>query len=174
MKHICTSLLLISALSSVAAADAAINALSVEGDVIVGLPLGDFGDVSSLGIGALIGVNFRLQEKLVVTGRAGYMQFLTDIDGLSLSGIPLWGGVKYYPSASGSGVFASGEAGITMMRSSFELGGASASDSESNLSLNLGGGFDMGKITLRGGLGILDIGEAGDSMMLNASAGYTF
>jgi hypothetical protein len=144
--------------------------------VLIGLPVGDLGDLVDLSIGGLVDFDWALQPMLHLTGRAGFIYHLIDIEGFSLSTIPIWPGVKYYfmPAEASTRFFVSGELGVNFNIASVEFGGESDSETDLDLGLNLGGGVELGAISLRAFIAILDLGEAGDTMVLMASASYYF
>jgi hypothetical protein len=144
--------------------------------VVLGLPIGDWGDFVNFSIGVLADFDWVVTPALSVTGRAGYIHHLTDIDDASFSTIPLWGGVKYYfaPAEASTRFFAAGEAGLTFNHASFDFGGGTVSDTETDLGVNLGGGIELGAISIRANLTFFDIGNAGDSFEIMASAAYYF
>jgi hypothetical protein len=141
---------------------------------LVGLPLGDFGDAASLSIGGLAMLEYGLQPAIALTARLGYIQHLSDIDGVSLATIPVWLGGKYALGQATNKLFVAAELGFNMMRTSVDIGGTSASDSETKFGLNVGAGYDMGPISLEAFLTMYDLGHAGESMAVNATAGYYF
>jgi hypothetical protein len=141
---------------------------------LVGLPLGDFGDAASLSIGVLAMVEYAVAPAIGVTGRLGYIHHLSDIDGVSLSTIPIWVGGKYSLGQAANKLFVMAELGFNMNRASVDIGGTTASNSETDLGFNLGAGYDMGPISLAAVLTMYDLGNAGESMAVNATAGYYF
>ncbi|MEP6655154.1 MAG: hypothetical protein ABJA82_17450 [Myxococcales bacterium] len=57
---------------------------------------------------------------------------------------------------------------------SVEAGGNSASDSQTDFGITVGGGYRTGDLDIRVALHVLDLGNAGDSMALVAGVGYNF
>jgi hypothetical protein len=147
-------------------------------DALIGLPLGDFGDLAEFAVGALVAFDFALMPQLTITGRTGYIYYIINEDlgdGFSFGTIPLWGGVKYYfAPPSDMRWFAAAELGLSINRASVEIGGIEGSDSETDIGTTIGGGFEIGGFSLRAQLAIIDIGEAGDSLMIAVTAGYYF
>ena len=127
-----------------------------------GFPIGDFGDGADFAIGPLVGLEAKVNAQLTVGGRVGVWYLATDFEEVTFLNFPIWGGIKYYVNPTGQGGFIRGEAGINMLYASFE----DESDTESELGLNLGGGFQTGSIAIEGSLTILSLDESGDSMML--------
>jgi len=54
------------------------------------------------------------------------------------------------------------------------VNGITVSDSETKFSTSLGGGYRFGKLDVGGRMIFWDLGHAGDSMALMATAGFTF
>ncbi|MDQ3366036.1 MAG: porin family protein [Myxococcota bacterium] len=134
------------------------------------LPLSDYGDAADFAVGALGRFEFGINNMLSVTARAGLLYHIGTPEGFSLMFIPIYAGVKY--NIGTSGLFAFGEAGLTYIRASVEIGGMSASDSETKLGVNVGAGYQAGKIQARVGLLLPDVGEAADAHGIMASVGF--
>jgi hypothetical protein len=144
--------------------------------IYLGLPVGDMGDLVDLSLGVLADFDFILTPAISVTGRAGYVHHLEDIDNFSFYTIPFWAGIKYYfmPEGVSARFFAAPELAFNFNGVSAEFNGFEGSDSELDIGLNLGGGVELGPISIRVFLAIFDLGEAGDSLQLAASAAYYF
>lgn len=156
---------------------------SVGADAAVVLPFGDYSDGVDAGLGLFGRVEFGLNPQLSVTGRLGFLYHIVDqaegVD-LSLTMVPIYGGIRYNFAPSGDGPFFAGEAGFNNVRISVSSGDFEISDSETKLSLNIGGGFQTGQISFRGSFFVTtDVGgdESGDSVNLTGlmvTAGYDF
>jgi hypothetical protein len=145
----------------------------VDGAVV--LPLGDYGEIATLAVGALGRAEFPIQPKLAITARAGVLYHLTkdEFDGTLLF-IPIYGGARYSLGAvPGQGVYLAGEVGITIGYASVDTGFGTASDTETELGATLGAGFRTGALDVRGALFIPDLGEADDPGIMG-SVGYDF
>ncbi len=155
-----------------ATAPVAEKTMAFGANVFVGVP------TDSKGIDGIVGVlgtiDYALQPQLEVTGRIGYMHYLVDGDAVSLSQIPLWGGARYFVQPGNQGLFFHGEAGINILRSSVELLGTTSSNSETELGLNLLGGFRQGKLIAEGGIYIASLDNAGDLLIVGGTVGTTF
>jgi len=140
-------------------------------DAAVILPLSDYADLVTLGLGVLGRFEFGVNDTLAITGRVGFVYNVikSDFEGFSLNFVPIYAGAKY--KIGTSGLFAFGEVGLTYTLATIDVGGVSASDSEINLGLTAGAGYQMGKISLRGNLLLPDIGETG-VLGIMASFGY--
>jgi hypothetical protein len=140
--------------------------------VLLGLPVGDFGDFVDLNIGALADFDYVLTPMLSLTGRAGFIFHLEDIEGFSFSTIPIWAGAKYYfaPVEAGTRFFAAGELAFNYNMVDSDIG----DDSELNVGLNLGGGVELGALSIRAFLAMYDLGDADETLALTASLAYYF
>jgi hypothetical protein len=140
-------------------------------DAIAVLPIGDYADVATLGIGA----SARLEVPAgtgFVTGRLGAIfHAMNDHSGLadntSLTLIPAYVGYRY-PLGS---LYIAGELGITFAYASVDTPYGVMSDSDSELGFALMAGTRSGALDIRAGLFAPD---AGDAIGLLASAGYDF
>ena len=163
------------------AAPAVVKTKTISIDGGIALPTGDFSDAVGFGIGALARFEMPLNEKLVLTARAGYIQHLSK-EGESMFGgdvsssasqIPLVGGVRYvFSQKPTSQLYGAGELGFVMFRMTNKVGEMSESNSDTNLGMTIGGGYRSGKLDLRAGLLFPDVGEIGDVMALMATVGY--
>lgn len=133
------------------------------------LPVGDYGDVATMGLGILgrfeapAGPGF-------VTGRGGviFHALKTDADA-SLTFIPLYAGYRYPMGTSGA--YLAGELGLTIGIGSVQTQFGSMSRSDTELGFSLMAGVRKGTLDLRAGLFAPD---ANDALGLVASAGYDF
>lgn len=139
-------------------------------DVGGALPLGDFADAADFGIAALGRFEFGINDMLAVTARAGITYWLAKDPIDSYIFIPIYAGVKY--KIGTSGLFAHAELGLTHMRVSVDIMGASASDSENKFGAVVGAGYQMNKIQIRAGLWLPSLEDAGDGQAIMATVGY--
>lgn len=150
------------------------------------LPIGTFSDYAGVGVGALLGLNHRLTDRLDLTGRVGFVyHFSKDYNALGshgLSEVPILAGVRYtfLPSAAG-GLYGSGELGLSLLvqRATVSAGllskePVSTSDSTVKLSMALGAGYAYENFDLRGSLLMLDVGNLDTTIGLMATVGYSF
>lgn len=153
-------------------------------DLAFVLPVDDYADGITAALGLFGRFEYAISPQVAVTGRLGFLYHIIDqpegdVD-LSLTMIPIYGGIKYNLNGAGDGVFLSGEAGINNIRVSASTMGIEISDSQTKLSLNLGGGYQAGKISLRGSLFFTADAGGGDGVDgtnlvgLMASVGYDF
>jgi len=139
-------------------------------DVAGVLPLSDYGDAADFAIGGLGRFEFGLNEMLSITGRVGFLYHIGTPEGTSLFMVPILAGARY--SFGTSGVFAFAELGLNYTRAKVEILGVSETDSQTNVAIGAGAGYQAGKIQARAGLLLPDVGEAGDAQGLMFSVGY--
>jgi hypothetical protein len=122
------------------------------------------------------GLNKMMGPKFAITGRLGFIYHLPkEILGadLSIIEIPIMGGVKLYPGAPGPNrPYACGELGLNFMRVSASGPGGSDSDTETELSMILGGGYETEKMDFRAGLFISTLDYIDESMSLLVSLSW--
>ncbi len=135
-------------------------------DAMAVMPVGDYGDAVTAGLGVLGRIEVPAGPGFV-TGRAGviFHAMESNVDG-SLTLIPLYGGYRY--PFGNSGAYVAGELGLTIGYASVDtpLGQMSDSDSEVGLA-----GLRRGALDLRAGLFAPD---TDDLLAFVASAGYDF
>lgn len=132
------------------------------------LPVGDYGEIATLGIGVL-GRLERPAGPGYVTGRTGVIFHAIDEVDADLTLFPLYAGYRM-PVGTG-GAYLAGELGLTVAVGTIDVGLGRMSDSEIELGVTLGGGMRRGALDLRAGLFLPDLDDA---VGLMASAGYDF
>jgi hypothetical protein len=138
-------------------------------DAAVVVPVGDYGEVATLGGGALVRLEVPVGTGFVY-GRAGVILHALDdrFEG-SLTFVPIYAGYRH--PLGDNGMYLAGELGITLGFATLDTPLGEMSDSDSELGVMLSAGMRRGKLDLRGGLFMPD---ADDAMGLMASAGYDF
>jgi len=136
-------------------------------DAMAVMPVGDYGDVANVGIGALGRIEIPVGSGFV-TGRAGIIFHTMKLDG-SLTMIPLYGGYRH-PIGTG-GAYIAGELGMTIGYLSTDTPFGQMSDSDTEVGFSLMGGLRRGALDFRAGLFSPD---TDDLIGLVASAGYDF
>ena len=117
---------------------------------VLTLPSGDFGDVAGTGIGGGIGLRVPYSEQLDFRGELGYIMYGGQDFGSyewSYGMIPLTVLGEYRMQPDSPGYFLGG-LGLTIVRVSWEgddafFGTVDESDSSTEFSLSLGGGYDV-------------------------------
>lgn len=106
--------------------------LAVDGGGV--MPIGDWSDMSGIGIGALLRYEYLMSPNLTITGRVGYIYGLGKSYGgmdVSTNEIPIMGGVRYYfqgyKSKKREGLYASGELGLISISINWEIDGCDGS-----------------------------------------------
>ena len=140
-------------------------------DAIAVLPVGDYAEVATFGIGAAARLEVPAGAGFV-TGRLGAIFHApNDHDGLvdaaSLTLIPAYVGYRY-PLGS---LYLAGELGVTFAHASVDTEFGTMSDTDSELGFALMAGTRQGALDIRAGLFAPD---AADAIGLLASAGYDF
>lgn len=121
------------------------------------LPMGDFSDMASFGVGATARFEYGLQPKIALTGNIGYIWFSGESNeayDYSVSAIPLIAGIKYSFAPQ---FFVSGELGFWFSSFSADYKGealgipgftydGSYDDSDTNFMLAPGVGYQTGPI----------------------------
>lgn len=152
-----------------------VGPMFIGADVLVALPVGDFSNGSSVGFGALGRYEYVLNAQLNLTGRLGFEYFVPKtVNGFDYKfwTIPILVGAKFTVAPN---FYVAGEIGLFNSHFSATvpfLG--EISSSETDFGLTVGAGYRLGNIDLRALLQIMDLGNAGSSMSVVASAGYTF
>lgn len=133
------------------------------------------------GIGALFRYEFLgVSPQLTITARLGYIfglskEVVPGVD-VSLSSLPLLGGVKYYFRSSRGdlreGLYVGGELGIFYNKS--KISGGFGGDSETDLGLTGGIGYEVSSFDLSARFFTPDIGDFSDAFGLWLTVGYSF
>lgn len=127
--------------------------MSVGAAFELGLPMGDFGDAYSTGIGGSARFLYGIENNITVYGGVGYLSWSLDqdVDGASTSSLEFTAGGKY---GFGPGFYALAELGIHSFSFSYEftdpISGQKMSfdDSESKFMLAPGVGYAWKAITV--------------------------
>ena len=163
------------------ASPASAAGMSLGADGAFAVPLSTWGDVSSVGIGALLRFEVDLTENFTVTGRIGFIFHFDKqqaTTATNTSELPILGGVKYYILGESNGFYAAAEVGLVNIwgYTSGQVEGVliEGSDSELNLGLTLGVGYTHEAIDARVCLIFPDIGELDDAIGILLTVGYDF
>jgi hypothetical protein len=175
---LCCSLVLVLVLARSASADpdpVPTRTIAIDGAVAV--PTGDWGDAIGAGFGGLIRFENRLAPDLVLTGRAGYLQHLAKDSQLgagdtSVGEVPLLFGLRYDLMRGPMGsLYGAAEIGLVTLVATVDLGGATASSSQTNAAALLGVGCHIQKVDVRGGLWLPDLGRVNDTVAVMLTVG---
>ncbi len=122
-------------------------------DALYVLPTDAYGDEADAGLGVLVRYERRMGSKLHLAARGGPLFHVSNIDGHSLTMLLAFAGMRYNldPDVA-SGTFFTMAIGFNYVRSKASGMGVEVSDSEPELSLDLGAGFQVKKVQVRGSL----------------------
>lgn len=118
----------------------------------LGLPVGDWSDAAGTGIGGTARFEYAFTKQIVGIFTAGYISFggdkIANVE-YSYSAIPFLPGVKYYFQ---NGLYGMAELGLhffsidvdlpTFSGGGFTFGGGSTSNTETEFTLSIGGGYE--------------------------------
>lgn len=141
----------------------------------VALPLEDG---YNFGIGASAGGEFLLGDNMGITAKVGYIALMLEGDGASASLIPIIAGYRYYLSDNESGIYLTGQVGMTnfKIKQEFEFFGIKETyeSSTTELSYGIGAGMLLGdNIDLGLGYNIIS-GDGGSFNYIGLRAAYNF
>lgn len=136
----------------------------------LGMPIGDFGDLSSVGLGLNGFYEHAFNDKLTIVGGTGYTKwFLKDglEDVLNIAMVPVQAGAKYY---LGEKAYLQGLLGLHIYLSSAEIFDQKERDSDSEFGFGLGGGIKITEnLDLSGRFQLID-----DANFFALRLGYVF
>lgn len=144
-------------------------------DLAFVLPVGDWSDVTGIGLGALLRFEVKLAEQVSFTARAGYIGHL-EKNGLSTNEIPLiFPGIKVHFG----GAYLGAELGLLSFGAKLTLeddffGGGTVSDSEMKFGMTVGFGYEISDVDLRLQLFAPSLADIGDLLGIMVNVGYTF
>lgn len=158
----------------------------------LGIPMGDFGDATSFGIGGSLGYEIPVNDNLGVIAQVGYMSFsgkdqdlgIVKIEGANWALIPAQVGGKYYFTDNQEGFYAMALVGIHSMsykipEQSITIFGVTTTTpeqkiSDTNLSFAPGLGYIVGENIDIGLRYQIISGDGGSSSYLGIRAAYMF
>jgi hypothetical protein len=150
-------------------------------DALYVLPTDDYGAEADAGLGALVRYERRVGSKLHLAARGGPLFHVSNIDGHSLTMLLAFAGMRYNldPDVA-SGTFFTMAIGFNYVRSGASAGGVEVSDSEPEIALDLGVGFQVKTVQVRGSLfytphvGASFSGDTTSYLGLALTIGYDF
>ena len=154
-------------------------------DAGVVIPVGDWSDVTGMGIGAMFRYEYLLSPSLTITARVGYLHGLAkDVLGAdySMSELPVLAGVRYFVLGSGSldskGLYAGMELGFVGIRVRAQacgwLGCIEANDFETKFGMTVGVGYEISRFDMNAGVFLPSVADAGDMVGVLLTIGYAF
>jgi len=112
---------------------------------MLSVSVGDFGNVTNIGLGVEVIVNYPVNDKLVGTGAIGYLYHL-EKNNATYSAIPIMVGAKYYFVP---GVFAGAELGLHRWSGEVDTGFfGTVSSSSTELTITPQIGYEPGKVAI--------------------------
>lgn len=170
--------------------NAQVGKMTVGGNLVLALPMGDFGDAYSMGFGGTATFTYRVIPNLDLTGTLGYLSWGYDVENLdgSLGSVPFLVGGRYYFNAGGFKPYVSAELGLHFTSSSvdipsfnvggFSFGGGEQSASSTDFGFGFGGGVQFpvaDKISVDGTLQYNMIATEGSSSgYISVEAGVAY
>jgi hypothetical protein len=154
------------------------------------VPIGRFEKATGVGVGALVGFEYRAAKEVAFTGSVGYVAGLDRVAeagplrlSSSVSALPVLGGAKWsVQGAAPEGLYLAMQAGVFMLTANAQVSGGtgpleSANMRASNSTMRFGGGmfvgYQLGRFDLRAGALTLDFGSADASTSLALGASYS-
>ena len=113
----------------------------------LGFPMGDFADLSGMGIGISGRYEAGINENLNWMGTIGYLSFAEKDDiGAKVSIIPIQAGLKYYFTESFNGFYAGAELGFNMVKVEIDNDFFEGSESETEFGFAPTIGYHLGNL----------------------------
>jgi len=126
-------------------------------DAALVVPVGDYAHVADVGFGALIRYDLEIIPQLRIGFRGGYIHHVGEI---SSGLIPLMAAATYRFLPGDSSPYVRGELGVTIIWASANTAFGTVSDTDSQLALLVGAGYDMGPVDLGAALYLPDADDA--------------
>jgi opacity protein-like surface antigen len=113
------------------------------GQVILSMPMGDFGDGADMGFGLAGLFNYYFTPQVLLNAQIGYISWSTDVDDFSISNVPVTAGVHYEFKSEGFTPYIGGELGLNFFSMNYpdEYEEYITDDSETKFGLGLIGGI---------------------------------
>lgn len=147
-------------------------------DTELGIPLGNYADVSNVGGGGAVTAELTLLDTLSATMRAGVeLHTNRSVAGGSahVHALPILLGSKYYLGSDRSGLFGTFEAGTFILMNSFTpRTGTGTSGTDLKFGLGAGIGIQQERWNVRVSIHTQDVGNFGDAFMMTTALGYEF
>jgi len=190
MKKLMTTVALgvLVCLASAAHAERSSGSRHARHNILVGvdsefaIPLGNYSDVNSVGMGAVLVGELPLLEVVSATARVGFQGHFDRTVGTGLgahvNAIPVLLGAKYYIGGDRQGLFGAFELGIfDLMTSVDQRTGGNVTSNTSNdmkFGMGLGLGLSQDRWNVRMNLHTQDVGNFGSAFVISGGIGYQF
>ncbi len=175
-------------LASAAHAERSSGSRHARHNILVGVdsefavPLGNYSDVNSVGMGAVVTGELPLLEVVSATARVGFQGHFDRTVGNGLgahvNAIPVLLGAKYYIGGDRQGLFGAFELGIFDLMSSVEqrVGGNVTSNTSNDVKFGMGVGLGLSqdRWNVRMNLHTQDVGNFGSAFVISGGIGYQF
>lgn len=175
-------------LASAAHAERSSGSRHARHNILVGVdsefavPLGNYSDVNSVGMGAVVTGELPLLEVVSATARVGFQGHFDRTIGTGLgahvNAIPILLGAKYYIGGDRQGLFGAFELGIFDLMSSVEqrVGGNVTSNTSNDVKFGMGVGLGLSqdRWNVRMNLHTQDVGNFGSAFVISGGIGYQF
>jgi len=146
------------------------------------IPLGNYSDVNSVGLGAVLVGELPLLEMVSATARVGFQGHFDRTVGTGLgahvNAIPVLLGAKYYIGGDRQGLFGAFELGMFDLMSSVEqrVGGNVTSNTSNDVKFGMGVGLGLSqdRWNVRMNIHTQDVGNFGSAFVISGGIGYQF
>jgi hypothetical protein len=146
------------------------------------IPLGNYADVNSVGMGAVLVGELPMLETVSATARVGFQGHFNRTVGNGLgahvNAIPVLLGAKYYIGGDRQGLFGAFELGMFDLMSSVEqrVGGNVTTNTSNDVKfgMGLGLGISQDRWNARVNLHTQDVGNFGSAFVISGGIGYQF
>lgn len=114
------------------------------------LPVDAYGDEADVGFGALVRYERRMGSKLYLAARGGPLFHATNVEGHGLTMAVMFAGMRYNLDPDrASSTFFTMAIGMNLVHATASAGGVSSSATEPEISLDIGGGFQVRQVQVR-------------------------
>ncbi len=176
-------------LSSAAHAERSSGPRHARHNILVGMdsefaiPLGNYSDVNSVGLGAVVVGELPLLEMVSATARVGFQGHFDRTIGTGLgahvNAIPILLGAKYYIGGGDrQGLFGAFELGMFDLMSSVEqrVGGNVTTNTSNDVKFGMGVGLGLSqeRWNVRMNIHTQDVGNFGSAFVISGGVGYQF
>jgi len=146
-------------------------------DTEFGVPLGNYADLNSVGVGAIVTGEYTLIDMLSATMRIGFQGHMDRTVGTVNShvhSIPILFGTKYYIGSEREGLFGAFELGMFDLMTSVTRPTTSASSNDVKFGLGMGVGYQQDRWNVRLNVHSQDVGNFSSAFMISGGVGYQF
>lgn len=166
-------LLTIAAITCISLASFSQGRFSVGGELA--LPVGDWDEFLGLGFGGSVRYESAINDNINWMGTAGFLSFgEKDDSGVTVTMIPVFGGVKYYFTESFGGFYGGAELGVSFNKIKVDLGSlGSGEESSTDFGFAPQVGYHLGSIDISARYLIISV-DGEDANSLGFRIAYVF